>query len=134
MTARKAAPTNVFLDWGIKNAALLFTVVGLLVTFYFTTKQQLENHTQQITEIAKKFDNFDNTQRTNFDRYAANQKEEKLSADKAREALQGVVNILATGQAAGAVKVENISKTLDGVVQKLDVIQSNQKLPTSSRR
>jgi hypothetical protein len=133
VTTRKKASFD-FGEWAQKNLALILSVAGMLVAFYFTTQATLNRHEAQFVEVAKKFDLFNVTQERNFATYAANQKEEKNSADKAREALLSVVNTLSTGQAAGTVKIETITKTLDGVVQKLDVIQSNQKQPISTRR
>jgi hypothetical protein len=121
-------------DWFGKNLALIVSVAGMLIAFYFTTRETLNRHEAQFVEVAKKFDQFNTTQNVNFEKYSINQKEEKLAADKAREAIQAAVNSLTTGQAAGNVKIETINKTIDNVLNKLDVIQSNQKLPTASRR
>lgn len=118
------------IEWGawVRSFGVWFLgLVGVLVTFYFTTKATLDRHEAQFTEIAKKFDGFTGTLKDNYSDYAKNQKEEAAAREKVREQFMALFGQLSTNSAAVNVKVESIGKALDGLTTKIDTIQQTQR-------
>lgn len=104
-----------------------FTFIGILITFYFTTKDTLNKHESNFVEIGKKFDGFNNTLQKNYEDWAKQNRADQEKADRIREQFLQTFNMLGTSNAAMKVQVENVAKQLDSVTNKLDMIQDVQR-------
>ena len=123
-------------DWGVwvrSFGVWIVGIIGVLVTFYFTTTATLKEHERQFVEVAKKFDVFNTTQNTNFAEYIKNQKSEAETREKMREQFMALFNQLNTNSATTKVQVEQIGKQLEGAINKIEGI-SNRQLQPDRRR
>lgn len=104
-----------------------FTFIGILITFYFTTKDTLNKHENNFVEIGKKFDGFNNTLQKNYEDWAKQNKADQEKAERVREQFLQTFTALSTSSVAMKVQVENVAKQLDAVTNKLDMIQDVQR-------
>jgi hypothetical protein len=117
-------------EWGkvfvVPFIAFIGSITVALVTFYFATKAELDEHTKQFVEIGKKFDQFNTTMVKNYDDYAKSQTGEKEARDKMREQFttlfQGMATKLSNIDAQTAVQGERYNNLKSA----LDQIQSTQ--------
>lgn len=117
-------------DWGAyvrAFGAAALTFLGVLVAFYFTTKDTLNRHEGNFIEIGKKFDGFSNVLQKNYDDWSKQNKADQEKADKLREQFLTQFTQFGINNAALKVQVENTAKQLDSVINKLDMIQDVQR-------
>ena len=141
-------------DWGsyIKTfGAMAVGLVGLAITFYFSTKSfeestksVLTKHEAQFIEVGRKFEGFNDTLKKNYDDWARQNKVDQEKAEAQRKADQekseamrqkflDSFNVFGVQSAETKVQVNNIAKQLDAVTSKLDMIQDVQRQDTRSR-
>jgi len=134
MPPRKKSHT---IDWGawVRSFGVwLIGLIGLLVTFYFTTKESLNEagrtlarHEAQFVDIGKQFEKFNNTMIHNYEDWAKINKSDQEKADKMRENFLTQFTQFSVSTAGMKVQIENVSKQLDNVTNKLESIQRAQK-------
>lgn len=122
--------SNSMVDWGawvrsFGAAGLAF--LGVLIAFYFTTKDTLNRHEAEFVNIGKKFDGFSNILQKNYDDWAKQNRADQEKADKVREQFLTQFTQWGINNAALKVQVENTAKQLDAVINKLDMIQDVQR-------
>jgi len=118
------------IDWGAyvrSFGAALLGFVGVLVAFYFTTKDTLNRHESNFAEIGKKFDNFNTTLQRNYDDWAKQDNSNQDKAERVREQFIASFNQFGIASAAMKVQVDSVAKQLDAVTNKLDAIQDVQR-------
>lgn len=123
-------------DWGVwvrSFGVWLLGFVGLLVTFYFTTKESLNEasrtltrHESQFADIGKQFEKFNGTMQHNYEDWAKINKADQDKAEKMRENFLTQFTQFSVSTAGLKVQVDNVAKQLDSVTNKLDSIQRAQ--------
>ena len=130
LCAEVRMPRKNVLDWGDLFRQFGVMIVGAIVVlmgFYFTTNSTLQRHDGQFVEIAKKFDGFNTTLQKNYEDWARQNKADQEKADRVREQFLQTFNTMGQSSAALKVQVDNTSKQLDAVINKLDMIQDVQR-------
>ena len=128
MRRRRRAEHGI--DWGAyarSFGAAALALIGVLAGFYFTTKETLDRHEKQFQSIGNQFEKFNNTLQRNYDDWAKIQKTDSDKAEKVREKFLETFNSFGAQSAAMKVQVDNVSKQLDAVTNKLDSIQDVQR-------
>src|SRR6185369_958091 len=113
--------------WVRSFGAAGLAFIGILVAFYFTTKDKLDNHERNFTEIGKKFDSFNATLQRNYDDWAKQNKNDQEKAERVREQFIASFNQFGIASAAMKVQVDNVSKQLEAITNKLDSVQDVQR-------
>ena len=101
--------------------------IGILIAFYFTTKDTLNRHESNFVEIGKKFDSFNGTLQRNYDDWAKQNKNDQEKAERVREQFIASFNQFGIASAAMKVQVDNVSKQLEAITNKLDSVQDVQR-------
>jgi DNA-binding transcriptional regulator GbsR (MarR family) len=127
-------------SWFKSNLLAILGICAGAIAFGYTTLNQLnviksvvERHDAQFKEVNATFEKFNNTLKDNYSDWAKTQKVEVERAEKNRkedldkaDKQSEKLNAAFLAFTATSVKVDTIGKTLDGVVQKIDAIQSSQ--------
>jgi len=142
------------IDWGsyIKTfGAMAVGLVGLAITFYFSTKSfeestksVLTKHEAQFIEVGRKFEGFNDTLKKNYDDWARQNKLDQEKAEQIRKADQDKsdamrqkfldsFNLFGIQAAETRVQINVVSEQLKDVRSKLDMIQDVQRQDTRSR-
>lgn len=132
MTTRKK-----HVDWGswIRSfGAAGLALVGVIIAFYFTTTNQLNNtrevlnrHDSQFKSIGDQFEKFNGTLQRNYDDWAKQNKSDQEKAERVREQFINTLSTFGANSAALKVQVDSVAKQLDSVTNKLDMIQDTQR-------
>ena len=118
------------IDWGVwvrSFGIMIVGFIGVLVAFYFTTKDTLSRHEAQFADINKTFEKFNTTMQRNYDDWAKVNKSDQEKAEKVREQFLASFTQFGINSAALKVQVDNVAKQLDAVTNKLDMIQDVQR-------
>jgi len=113
--------------WVRSFGAAILGFFGVLIAFYFTTKDTLNRHESNFIEIGKKFDSFNGTLQRNYDDWAKTNKNDQEKAERVREQFIASFNQFGIASAAMKVQVDNVSKQLEAITNKLDSVQDVQR-------
>lgn len=121
------AKKSDFGQWVRQNALSLITLATGIVGFIFLQlntigeiKYTVNNQKEQFVSMQHSFEQFDKTQKSNYESYAANAKVEAEKTSKALEVLS--LNSVRTGT-----QVEGVTKQLDEVKSELKSLSSGQR-------
>lgn len=126
MTKRVQPPAFDWSSWFRGNLLAILGIVAAVVGFGYTQIQTInaikgvvERHEQQFASMQRTFEQFDKTQKSNYEDYAKNT---KIEAEKSAKALE-VLNLSAVRTGT---QVEGAIKQLDEVKVKLEGITTRQ--------